>query len=76
MSSTSIKLPADLDRRVTEMAKKRHVTRAKVLREALDALAKEGEKPTVASLAADLIGSIDGPADLATNPKYMTGYGR
>lgn len=33
-------------------------------------------KPTVAELAADLIGSLEGPGDLSANPKYMEGYGQ
>ena len=76
MSSFPIKLPGPLDRKLTAIAKKQHSTRAKVLREALDAFVNQAAKPTVASLAADLIGSLDGPEDLATNPKYMNGYGR
>ena len=77
MSSSPIKLPGPLDRKLTAIAKKQHSTRAKVLREALDAFVnQQAAKPTVASLGADLIGSLDGPEDLATNPKYMNGYGR
>jgi hypothetical protein len=32
-------------------------------------------KVTVGELAADLIGSVEGPGDLTTNPKHMAGYG-
>lgn len=84
MAADTIKLPAPLDRQLTELAKERKSTRAKVLRDALQGLAKK--KPaktrskklggTVAELAADLIGSLEGPGDLNTNPKYMAGYGR
>jgi hypothetical protein len=76
MRSTPIKLPEPFDSKLTAIAKKRHSTRAKVLGEALDAYGKQAARPTVASLAADLIGSVEGAVDLATNPKYMTGYGR
>ncbi len=27
-------------------------------------------------LAGDLVGSVEGPGDLSTNPKYMEGFGR
>jgi metal-responsive CopG/Arc/MetJ family transcriptional regulator len=84
MAAETIKLPANLDRQLTELAKERRSTRAKVLRDALQALAKK--KPakartkklngTIGELAADLIGSVEGPGDLNSNPKYMTGYGR
>lgn len=33
-------------------------------------------KPTVGELAGDLIGSVEGPGDLLTNPKHMAGYGK
>jgi hypothetical protein len=32
--------------------------------------------PTVAELAGDLIGCMEGPGDLLTNPKHMAGYGK
>ena len=83
MGAPTIKLPANLDRELTALAKERNSTRAKVLRDALQALAhkKNGRagktlKGTVGELAADLIGSVEGPGDLTTNPKYMAGYGR
>lgn len=74
MRSTSIKLPEPLDSRLTAIAKKRHSTRAKVLHEALDALDNRTATPTASELAANLV--FEGPADLSTNPKHMTGYGR
>jgi metal-responsive CopG/Arc/MetJ family transcriptional regulator len=83
MAATTIKLPAKLDRELTALAKERHTTRAKVLREALHAFAQRNgkvgnkTKQTVGALVADLIGSVtDAPADLSTNPKYMADFGR
>jgi hypothetical protein len=41
--------------------------------------AKKSPKKTGLSLyerMKHLIGTIDGPGDLSTNPKYMEGYGR
>ena len=77
MSAPSIKLPEPLDRKLSALAKKRHSTRAKVLQDALDAYAAQPKRPTVGALAADLIGSVDdGPKDLSTNPKHMSGFGR
>ena len=38
--------------------------------------ARRGRTPSVYDLGLDLIGSIKGfPADIATNPKYMEGFG-
>ena len=40
------------------------------------ASARRGRTPSVYDLGRDLIGSIKGlPADIATNPKYMEGFG-
>jgi hypothetical protein len=47
-----------------------------VLRDALEAFAKRNGKLTVSDLAGDLIGSVDGPANRSTDPKYMAGFGR
>jgi hypothetical protein len=74
MRAPPIKLPEPLDRQLTAIAKKRHTTRAKVLREALETLDRHVVPPTASELAADLV--FDGPPDLSTNPKYMTGFGR
>jgi hypothetical protein len=77
MRAPTLKLPDPaLDRKLTAIAKRRHTTRAKALREALDAFDKQTTNPTVASLAGDLIGSLEGPGDLLSNPKHMAGYGR
>jgi predicted transcriptional regulator len=84
MAATTIKLPAKLDRELTALTKERHTTRAKVLREALHAFAEKKPererikklKGTVAELAGDLVGSVEGPGDLTSNPKYMARYGR
>jgi len=74
MRAPSIKLPEPLDRQLTAIAKQRRSTRAKVLRGALETYAKRSAPPLASELAADLM--FDGPGDLSTNPKYMTGYGR
>jgi len=85
MAAPTIKLPAELDRELTALAKERRSTRAKVLRDALTMLAqkengkagKKKVKGTLGERAADLIGSVtDAPADLSTNPKYMADFGR
>jgi metal-responsive CopG/Arc/MetJ family transcriptional regulator len=83
MATPSIKLPADLDRELMALVKERKSTRAKVLRDALRSLSEKKSakapkraKGTIGELAADLIGSVEGPGDLLSNPKYMAGYGK
>lgn len=75
MRTVSFKLPEDLDDALSELARSKGASRSAVVREALEALAK-GKRRSVTSLAGDLVGSVDGPADLATNKKHMSGYGR
>lgn len=75
MRTISLKLPPELDRRLTRLAEQRGSTRSAVIREALEAFAN-GTSGSVTSLAGDLVGSLDGPRDLSTSAKYLEGYGR
>jgi len=74
MRTVSLKLPEDLDQALTELAERRHTSRSALLREAVERLTRE-ERRTVGQLAADLIGSLEGPEDLSTSPKHMKGFG-
>jgi predicted transcriptional regulator len=75
MRTTSIKLSPDMDRRLTDLARHRKTTRSAIVREALEAFGS-GAKSSVASAAADLAGSLNGPPDLSTADEHMLGYGR
>jgi metal-responsive CopG/Arc/MetJ family transcriptional regulator len=75
MRVVSFKLPDDLDRALTRMARERRATRSEVLREALETFAR-GSDRSVTTAAGDLVGSLTGPRDLSTNPKHMAGYGK
>jgi Arc/MetJ-type ribon-helix-helix transcriptional regulator len=75
MRTVTFKLPEDLDDALNELARSRGASRSALVREALEALAK-GKRRSVTALAGDLVGSVDGPSDLATNRKHMAGYGR
>jgi predicted DNA-binding protein len=79
MKNISLKLPDELSSMLERLAKQRGAAKSDIIREALEfylADGKNGRKMSVAELAADLIGSIEGPPDLATNPKYMRGFGK
>lgn len=75
MKTVSFKLPEQLDNALTDLAKRRKSSRSALVREALEALAK-GKRRSVTSCVDELDLAVDGPPDLATNPKYMTGYGK
>jgi len=75
MRTVSFKLPEDLDDALNELARTRRLSRSALVREALESLRK-GNRRSVTALAGKLVGSVDGPSDLATNRKRMSGYGR
>ncbi|HLV22965.1 MAG TPA: ribbon-helix-helix domain-containing protein [Polyangiaceae bacterium] len=75
MRTVSFKLPAELDEALDEIARRRGTSRSAVVREALEALAK-GKRRSITALAGKLVGSVDGPADLASDPRHLSGYGR
>ena len=75
MRTVSFKLPPELDDALDELARSRGASRSALVREALELLAK-GKRRSVAALAGDLVGSVEGPTDLATNKRHMSGYGK
>jgi Arc/MetJ-type ribon-helix-helix transcriptional regulator len=74
MRTVSFKLSEDLDDALNELARTRRSSRSALVREALESLAK-GNRRSVTALAGELVGSVEGPSDLATNRKHMSGYG-
>lgn len=74
MRVVSLKLPEDLDRALTRIARARKASRSQVLREALESYARGSER-SVTAAAGKLVGSLRGPRDLSTNPKHLSGYG-
>jgi plasmid stability protein len=78
MRTISLKLPDDLDARLEARARRLGRTKSDLTRDALSR-ALEGESPSAVScldLVRDLVGSARGPGDLASNKKYLRGYGR
>jgi len=75
MRTVSFKLPEDLDRALTELARRKHSSRSALVRQAIKTLTRDQGRSVLAR-AADLAGSLEGPADLSTSPKYMAGYGK
>jgi hypothetical protein len=73
----SLKLPDDLLLQLESEAKARRVTKSRLVRESLEkALRASSRAVSCYDLARDLAGSVKGlPRDLATNPKYMDGFG-
>jgi predicted transcriptional regulator len=75
MRTVSFKLPESLDDELTELARARRSSRSAIVREALQSFAK-ARRRSVTAEAGGLVGSVDGPPDLASDPKHMAGYGK
>lgn len=78
MKLVSIKLPLDLAEEIDAMAKRRKASRSDIIREAMVEYVVRAESPSKLSalaLAGDLVGSLEGPEDLATNPVHLAGFG-
>ena len=81
MTTISLRLSESLLSLLEQAAKARGVSKSQLIREHLEQAMKPGRKRGFVScydLSRDLVGSIKGPVpkDLATNPKYMEGFGR
>ena len=80
MKNISLKLPDELHARLARVSEQRGAAKSEVVRAALEAYFAASPGPpngvSCADLAGDLVGSLDGPTDLATNPRHLRGYGR
>ena len=79
MKVLTVKVPEELDLKLTAVAARRRESKSALIRAALNHIVKSSEAITPNScldLAKDLIGSVEGPADLSYNKKHLKGYGR
>ena len=79
MKTISLKLSDTLLARLEEEARVRRISKSELVREGIER-ALEGntvaEDPSCYELGRDLAGSLKGlPADLATNPDHLEGFG-
>ena len=79
MRTISLKLPDALLERLERESRLRRMNKSALVRAALERELfgkSENAEPTCFDVAADLAGSVKGlPKDIATNPKYMEGFG-
>jgi hypothetical protein len=72
--TVTIKLSRRLVAKLERISRQRGVSRSEVLRDALDAL-EETKPGSPFEDIADLVGVLEGPGDLASNPRHMEGFG-
>lgn len=79
MTTITCKVPEKLAAQLDALARTERRSKSAVVREALEERLKTKRRRgqvTAYDLVKHLCGSIkDGPSDLATNPKYMEGFG-
>ena len=79
MQTISLKFPEDLLAELEREAKARRVSKSVLVRESVEVLLRQRSRRGASScydLARDLAGTVRGlPRDLASNPKYMEGFG-
>lgn len=73
----SLKIPAEVEAKLKSTAARKRVSKSEYVRATLvAALNAEEIKPSAFELIQDIAGSVSsGKKDMATNPKYMKGYG-
>lgn len=80
VNTISLKLPNRLLERLEAESRARGTTKSSLVRKGLEKLLDArpaGEQATRYDLASDLAGSLKGlPRDLATNPRYLEGFGQ
>lgn len=80
MKTLTVKLPDDLARQLDQAAGRKGCTRSALIRQSLVNYLVEnrasGQGPSALDLAGDLVGCVDGPADLSSTPEHPADYGR
>lgn len=78
MKTITCKLSEKLDAQLEAVALEEGVSKSQIVRETLEnrfGRIRGRKAPRAFDLVGDLSGSLEGPADLLTNPKYMEGFG-
>jgi hypothetical protein len=78
MTTVSLKMPEALEQKLARVAQRRGASKSDVMREALERfLDTSAPHPdSCLDLASDLIGCVEGPADLSYNKKLLEGFGK
>jgi hypothetical protein len=75
LKTLTVKINESLDRWLASEARRLRRTKSEIVRQAL-VQQRNGEKPlSLHDRMKEVCGIIKGPQDLATNPKYMEGFG-
>jgi metal-responsive CopG/Arc/MetJ family transcriptional regulator len=82
MKTISLKLPEGLHAKLERASKQRNRSKSDLVRDALEQFLNGEQRPkakrvvSALELAGDLVGCVEGPGDLSTNPKYLEDLGK
>lgn len=79
MTTVTIKFPDALARKLAQKARKLGRSKSAYVRDVVAEKLSEAtsrKRVTMHDLMREVCGSIEGPGDLASNKKYMEGYGK
>ncbi len=79
MRTVSLRLSERLSERLAAAAAERGATKSALIRKVLEAYldnGKRAQRQSCLSLMEDLVGSVEGPADLSTNARHLHDFGR
>jgi metal-responsive CopG/Arc/MetJ family transcriptional regulator len=78
MTTISLKIPPSLEQRLKLLAGRRGISRSALIRDAVEAYVAggSGRRESILMVVADLVGSVEGPADLSHNKKHLKGFGQ
>lgn len=76
MKTLTVKLPQPLALWLARRAKQLGRPQSEIVREALERARGGGAAVSCHDLMADVCGSVRGPKDLSTNPKYLDDFGK
>lgn len=77
MMTLTLKIPPETNARLEAEARRRHVSKSRVVRDALERslVRRTASSPSVYDRIKHICGTVHGPKDLSTDPKYMEGFG-
>ncbi len=75
MKTITVKLPETLAAWLSRRARELGRPQSDLVRDALQRVSEGAHGGSCHDLFADVCGIVDGPKDLSTNPKHLTGFG-
>ena len=76
MKTLTVKLPEPLAMWLSRRAKELRRPQSELVRDALERARSGADVASCHDLMMDVCGSVNGPKDLSTNPKYLDGFGK